>query len=96
MPNSAVIPQVLTSAEIKRLSSELNSRKSREMDEMLNSVSVQTQRANNDANSSEVLPQIQMVLMAGSGHMTQKGLNVPGEGPEIDPNFCVAKILGTT
>ena len=72
-----------SSAEIIRLSSELTSRVSREMDEMMNSVSVQIQRAINDALSSQVLPQIQNVFMAGSGHMTQKGLNVPAEGPEI-------------
>ena len=52
----------------------------------MNSVSVQIQRAINDAYSRQVLPQIQNVLMAGSGHMTQKGWNVPGEGPEIDPD----------
>ena len=74
-----------SSAEINRLPSELYSRISREMDEMMNSVSVQIQRAINDAISSQVLPQIQNVLMAGSGHVTQKGWNVPAEGPEIDP-----------
>ena len=51
----------------------------------MNSVSVQIQRAINDAISSQVLPQIQNVLRAGSGHMTQKGWNVSTEGPEIDP-----------
>ena len=71
-----------SSAEIKRLSSELNSRISREMDEMMNSVSVQIQRANNDAISSQVLPQIQNALIAGSAHMMPKGLNVPTERPE--------------
>ena len=60
-----------SSAEIKRLSSEINSRISREMDEMMNKVSVQIQRAINDAISSQVLPQIQNVLMARSGHMTR-------------------------
>ena len=60
-----------SSAEINRLSSELNSRISREMDEMMNSVSVQYQRAINDADSSQVLPQIQNVLTAGSGHVTE-------------------------
>ena len=40
---------VKSSAEVNRLSSQLNSRISREMDEMMNSVSVQIQRANNDA-----------------------------------------------
>ena len=48
-----------SSAEIIRLSSELNSTISREMDEMMNNVSVQIQRAINDAISSQVLPQIQ-------------------------------------
>ena len=70
---------------INRWASEINSRISREMDEMMNSVSVQIQRAINDAFSSQVLPQIQNALMAGSGHMTQKGWNVPAEGPEIEP-----------
>ena len=74
-----------SSTEIIRLSSELNSRISREMDEMMNSVSVQIQRAINDAISSQVLPQIQNVLMAGSGHMTQKGWKVPAERPKKDP-----------
>ena len=55
-----------SSAEIDRLSSELNSRISREMDEMMNSVSVQTQRANNNAISNQVLPQIQNVIKADS------------------------------
>ena len=62
-----------SSAEINRLSSELNSRISKEMDEMMNSVSVQIRRAINDAVSNEVLPQIQNAVMAGPGHMTKKG-----------------------
>ena len=62
-----------SSAEINRLSSELNFRISREMDEMMNSVSVQIQRAISDAISTQVLPQIQNVIMAGSGHGTNKG-----------------------
>ena len=56
---------VNSSAEINRLSSELNSRISREMDEMMNSVSVQIQRAISDAISTQTLPQIQNVIMAG-------------------------------
>ena len=70
------------SAEINRLSSDLNSRISREMDEMMNSVSVQIQRAISDAISTQVLPQIQNVIMAGSGHGTRKGWDVPSERPE--------------
>ena len=72
-----------SSAEINRLSSELNSRISREMDEMMNSVSVQIQRAISDAIRTQVLPQIQNVIMAGSGHRTRKGWEVPSEGPEL-------------
>ena len=51
-----------TSAEIKRLSSELNSKIPREMDEMMNSVSVQVQRGFNDAIGNQVLPQIQNAI----------------------------------
>ena len=43
-----------SSAEINRLSSELDSRISREMDEMMNSVSVQIQKAINDAINNQV------------------------------------------
>ena len=71
-----------SSAEIKRLSSELNSRISREMDEVMNSVNVQLQRAISDAVSTQVLPQIQNVIMAGSGHGTKKGWDLPSERPE--------------
>ena len=72
-----------SSAEINRLSSELNSRISREMDEMMNSVSAQIQRAISDAISTQVLPQIQKVIMAGSGHGTRKGWGAPSERPEL-------------
>ena len=48
-----------SSAEINRLSSELNSR------------------------STQVLPQIQNVIMAGSGHGTRKGWDVPSQRPEL-------------
>ena len=62
-----------SSVELNRLSGELNSRISREMDEMMNSVSVPIQRAINDAFSNQVLPQIQSAFKAGSGHVTPKG-----------------------
>ena len=60
-----------SSAEINKLSSKINSRISREMDEMMNSVGAQLQRAISDAISTQVLPQIQNVIMAGSGHGTR-------------------------
>ena len=74
-----------SSAEINRLSSELNSRISREMDEMMNSVSVQIRRAISNAISTQVLPQIQNAIMAGSGPGTRKGWDVPSERPELSP-----------
>ena len=76
-----------SSAEINRLSSELNSRISREMVEMTNSASVQIQRAINEAISNQVLPQIQNVIMAGSKHVTRTGWNVPAERPEPNPEI---------
>ena len=51
----------------------------------MNSVSVQIQRAINDAISNQVLPQIQNVVFAGPGHMTRKGWNVSVERAEPNP-----------
>ena len=76
---------VSSQAEINKLSSELNSRLSREMDEMMNSVCVQIQRAINDAISNQILPQIQNVILAGSGSVTRKRWDVSAERPEINP-----------
>ena len=73
-----------SSAEINRLSSELNSRLSRELDDMMCSVNSQIQRAISDAISNQVLPQIQSALSAGSGHMTQNRWDIPSERPEIN------------
>ena len=76
--NSASID---SQAEINKLSSELNSRISREMDEMMNSVSSQIQRAISDAINNQVLPQIQNVIMAGSGQETRRGWQRSDERP---------------
>ena len=57
-----------SSAEINRLSSELNLRLSRELDEMMGIVNTQIQRAISDGRSNQILPQIQTALSAGSGH----------------------------
>ena len=54
------------------------------MNEMMNIVSVQIQRAINDAISNQVLPQFQNAIMAGSGHMTKNGRKVPAERPEAN------------
>ena len=84
--NSADLGQNYTGAsssvEFNRLSGELNSRISRELDEMMNSVSVQIQRAISDAIGNQVSPQIQNALKTGPGYVTQKGWNVPAERPE--------------
>ena len=71
-------------AEINRLSSELNSRISREMDEMMSNVSSQIQTAINEAISTQVLPQTQNVIMAGSGRETRRGWEASVERPEIN------------
>ena len=73
-----------SSAEINKLSSELNSRLSRELDDMMCSVNSQIQRAISDAISNQILPQIQSALSAGSGHSTQNRWNVPSERPEVN------------
>ena len=67
---------------INKLSSELNSRISREMDEMMNSGSSQIQRAISDAINNQVLPQIQNVIMDGSGQETRRGWERSDERPE--------------
>ena len=72
-------------AEINKLSSELNSRISRKMDEMMNSVNVQIQKAINDAISNQVIPQIQNVILAGSGRVTRKRWDVSVERLELNP-----------
>ena len=73
-----------SSAEINRLSSVLNSRLSRELDEMMGSINTQIQRAISDAISNQILPQIQTALNAGSDHLTQNRWNVPSE--RLEPN----------
>ena len=62
-----------SSVEINRLSSELNSRLSREMDEMMSSVNVQIKRAISDAINNQTLLQTQNVLRSGSGHLERSG-----------------------
>ena len=73
-----------SSAEINRLSSELNSRLSRELDDMMSSVTTQIQRAISDAIGGQILPQIQSVLNAGSGQSTLNRWNVSSERPEVN------------
>ena len=74
-----------SNAEINMLSSELNSRLSREMDDMINIVNTQIQRAISDAISYQILPQIPSAMEAGSGHVTRNRWNVPAERPEVNP-----------
>ena len=51
----------------------------------MNSVNVQIQRAISDAISTQVLPQIQNVIMAGLGDGNKKGWDLPSERPEPIP-----------
>ena len=73
-----------STAEINKLSSELNSKLSGDLDEMMSSVNTQIQRAISDAISSQILPQIQTALNAESGQTTQNRWNVPSERPEVN------------
>ena len=73
-----------SSAEINKLSSELNSRLSSELDEMMSSVNTQIQWAISDAISGQILPQIQSVLNAGTGQSTLNKWNVPSERPGMN------------
>ena len=75
---------MISQAEINKLSSELNFRISREMDEMMSNVSSQIQRAINEAINTQVLPQIQNVMLAGSGRVTRRGWETSVERPEIN------------
>ena len=68
-----------------RLSSELNSRLSRELDEIKGSVNTQIQSANTDAITNQILPHIQTALSSGSGHLTHNRWKVPSERPEFNP-----------
>ena len=54
------------------------------MDEMMSNVDTLIQRAINEAISSQVLPQIQNVIMAGSGRETRRGWEVPVERSEAN------------
>ena len=74
-----------SSAESNRLSYELNSRLSRELDEMVSSGNTLIQKAVSDAIRSQILPQIQSAINAGLGHLTQNRWNVPSERPETNP-----------
>ena len=51
---------------------------------MMSIVNTQIQRAISDAISSQILPQIQSALSAGSGRSTQDRWNVPSERPEVN------------
>ena len=62
---------VNSNAEINKLSIELNSRLSREIDDMMNSVNIQIQRAVSDEISNQIMPHIQNALKARLGHLTQ-------------------------
>ena len=62
---------------------------------MMSSVNSQIQKAIGDAIRSQILPQIQSALSAGSGHSTQSKWNVPSERPK-NPKFCKMQVLEIT
>ena len=68
--------EIDSGSDINRLSGELNPRITQEMNGLMNSVSLQIQRAISEVINEQVLPQIQVSLRSGSGQMPQKGWNV--------------------
>ena len=86
-----------SNADFNKLSTELNSRLSREMDGMMNSVITQIQRAISDAVSNQILPPLQNALKAGSGHVTHDRWNVPIERLDVNPeDYCSEKTKNTS
>ena len=64
---------------------------------MMSNVNTQIQRAISDAISSQILPQIQTALNAGSGQVTQNRWNVPAESPKVNSErFCNKKSRGNS
>ena len=61
---------------------------------MMNSVSVQIQGAISEAISTQVLPQIQNVIMAGSGHGTNN-LRNEQDGNQSDNDFSGLNVHDT-
>ena len=62
-----------SSSELNRLSGELNQRFTQKTNGLMNSVSLQIQRAVTEAINEHVLPQIQASLKSGNGLLPQKG-----------------------
>ena len=71
-----------SSSVMYRLLGELNQRLTQVMNGLINSVTLQIQRAISEAINEQVLPQNQASLMSGSGQMPPKGWNFPTERPE--------------
>ena len=69
-------------SELNRLSGKLNQRITREMNDFMSAVSSQIQRAINEANSDQILPQIQATLKSGQGHMPESRWEDTARRPE--------------
>ena len=64
--------EVDSGSELNRLSGELNQMITREMSDIMSTVSSQIQRAINEAISVQLLPQIQATLKSGQGHIPER------------------------
>ena len=78
-PNSR---EVDSSSDNNRLSGELNQRITQEMNDLMSSVSSRIQRAISEAINEQVLPQIQVTLRSGQGHVPSRGWEIPDRRPE--------------
>ena len=71
-----------SSSEIIRLSWELNQKITQEVNDLMISVSSQTQRAINEAINEHVLPQIQATLRSGPGQVPSRRWEFSDRRPE--------------
>ena len=68
--------------EFNRLSGELNQRITREMSDFMSTASSQIQRAINEAINDQILPQIQVTLKSGQGHVLERRWDNLAKRPE--------------
>ena len=68
-----------SSSEFNRLSGDLNQRIIREVSHFMSTVSSQIQRAINEAISDQILPQIQVTLKSGQGHVPERRWENPAK-----------------
>ena len=80
--NGQCSSEIDSGSEFNRLSGELNQNITKEMSDLLSTVSSQIQRAIHEAISDQILPQIQASLKSGQVHMPERRWGNPDRRPE--------------